>query len=172
MTKDKLKVIGEIEGLQSSDNGKTWEKFFYKRNLITDRGIQNFYNCYTGDDDTYNIKFVAVGNGSSTASKSDTIIDGEYGRYAITSQTVKTINSHKWIESIINFDSGEANGTIRKIGLIGHGPTTTLSNYDPADPDKAGADWILSNYADVLMPNGKLKTTELIFKFIWRVKIE
>ena len=115
--------------------------------------------------------FVAVGNGQTNASKTDTIVDGEYGRYAISSSTIKLINNEYWLEHIINFDSGEANGTIRKIGLIGHSPTTTFSNYDPLDPNKLGAEWVLSNYSDILMPNGKVKTNDLVLKFIWRIKL-
>lgn len=171
MINDKLKMIGVIEGYESSDDGATWKKFLSKKNLITESGIQNFYKLFLGESTGYEVGFVAVGDGSSTVAKTDTIIDGEYGRYAISSQKIKLIGVDYWIENIINFDAGEANGTIRKIGIIGHGPTTTLGNYDPLLPAKAGAEWTLSNYADVLMPNGKVKDINLILKFIWRIKL-
>lgn len=171
MIKDKVKLIGEIEGFESSDKGKTWKKFLSKKNLITEGGIQNIYKLFSGVTGGYDVNFVAVGNGTSTASKTDTVIDGEYGRYAISSSEIKLISSDYWLEMIINFDTGEANGTIRKIGIIGHSSTTTLLNYDSTDPDKSGAEWILSNYSDVLLPNGKVKDSNLILKFIWRIKL-
>jgi len=171
MIKDKIKLIGEIEGYESSDNGINWKQFLSKKNLITAVGINNLYDLFIGNSTGYSVGFVAVGNGTSTASKTDTLVEGEYGRYAISSQEIKLIGSDYWIENIINFDTGEANGTIRKIGIIGHSSTTTLANYDPLLPAKSGAEWTLSNYSDVLLPNGKVKDSNLILKFIWRIKL-
>ena len=73
-------------------------------------------------------------------------------------------------ENTLNLNPAEGNGTIRKIGLIGHGPTTTLANYNASDPDESGHEWKLLHYSDVLMPNGKVKDNTISLKFIWRVK--
>lgn len=168
---DKKKIIGEIQGFESRDDGRSWDAFLEKKNLITNVGIDNIYNLMRGNTDGYNVGIVAVGNGSGNASKTDTIVEGEYSRYSISEQNIITVNNEEILENVINFDLNEANGTIRKLALIGHSPTTTLANYDATNPNLAGAKWVLSNYADILLPNGKVKDNTLILKFIWRIKL-
>jgi len=167
---DFQKVEGEIIGLQSEDGGKTYTEFMRKKNLITSVGDQNLAQLLAGDSAAYTMGHWAVGDGSSTASRSDTIIDGEYERFAIDTQVVEAITGGYQVENTLDLGPTEGNGTIRKIGLIAHGPTTTLANYNPLDPNEATHEWKLLHYSDVLMPNGKVKDASLTLKFIWRVK--
>ena len=167
---DVKNVSGVIECYESKDNGKTWDFCFEKQNLITSVGEQNSAQRLIGDADGYEMGFFAIGSGSSTASKGDTIVDGEYDRFAIDSQSVSVITNGYEIVNTLNLNPAEGNGTIRKIALIGHGPTTTLANYVASDPDAVGFEWKLLNYADILLPSGKVKTVDISLKFIWRVR--
>lgn len=171
---DKLKkdqLVGVIELHQSLDNGNTFEKIHEQFNLFTTVSYQNILKLLSGAAAAYTLGYFAVGNGTSTAAASDTVIDGEYERFAIDTQYMESVGGYEWLVNELNLASGEGNGTIRKVGLICHGPTTTLLNYNAADPNESGHEWILSNYADILLPDGKIKNNALVFKFIWKLRL-
>ena len=167
---DKSKIVGFLEIHESKDNGKSFTKIHEQKNLITNIGYKNITEFLMEIATAYPIGHFAVGNGSSYVSKADTVLDGEYERHEIDVQTYSNDGTYDWITNELNLASGEGNGTIRKLGLIAHGPTTTLANYNVADPDEAGHEWKLTNTIDVLLPNGKVKTSDLILKFIWKLR--
>jgi hypothetical protein len=166
----KNQMVGMIEIHQSQDNGLTYEKVHEQLNLFVEAGYTNILNLVSGIGG-YEVGHWAVGDGSSIAAKTATIIDGEYERFAIDNQYIETVGGFTWLVNELNLASGEGNGTIRKVGLIGHGPTTTLANYNPLDPNESTHEWILSNYADILLPNGKIKDASIVLKFIWKWRL-
>ena len=168
MIESKTKLKGVIEIHASIDKGKTFEKIHEFNNLWTNVGLENQGDLFEGNATGYAISHVTVGDGSSTAAKTDTVVDGAYFSEAISTQVGAFNGSNYEVTNTIELGAAEAVGTIRKIGLIAFGPTTTLGSFDDTDPDLAGQEWRLSNYADVLMPTGKVKDSSTILKFIWR----
>jgi len=167
--KDFKKITGILECYESKD-GINWVEVFKKKNLITSVGDQNIAQLLIGSSSGYPMGFFAVGSGSSVAARSDTIVEGEYERFAIDVQTVDAITGGFEVVNTLNLNPAEGNGTIKKVGLIGHGPTTTLLNYNPLDPDESTHEWKLLNYSDVLLSSGgKVKDATISIKFIWRI---
>ena len=169
---DNMKITGTLEIHESKDNGKTFKKIHEQGNLVTDVGFINITDFMLGNADAYEIDHFAVGSGSGNVDVTDTVLETEYDRYAIDVRTYSLDGGVHTVTNECNLASGEGNGTIRKLGLIGHGPTTTLINYNAADPDETDHEWKLTNAIDVLLPNGKVKTSALVLKLIWKVKIQ
>ncbi len=143
-----------------------------KENVMTITGLQNFLAGLTPSQITfYEVGHFAIGDGATAVDVTDTIIQGEYFRKAISDVSLNSGVSYEETVFELDLESGEGNGTIRKVGLVAHGPTTTLGNYNAADPDESGHEWRLSNTFDVLLPNGKVKDNTIVLKFIWRIRL-
>lgn len=168
---DSLKLIGFVEIWESKDKGKTFQKIKEIKNLWTDEGIKNVAALLQGVSTGYNVGIFAVGSGASNVAKTDTTIQEEYERLAIDVQTYTYTGGYHWVINELNLESGEGNGTIRKLGLIAHSPTTDLLNYNASDPDEAGHEWKLCNVVDVLLPDGKIKDSSTVLKFIWKLRL-
>lgn len=167
---DKSQVEGIFEIHQQQIDG-SFEKVHEQKNLMPLVGVINFLKGIDINNANYAVSHFAVGNGSTPVDKTDTIVEGEYERVAITDTSLNSDAAYEELVVESDLTSGQGNGTIRKAALIGHGPTTTLANYNPADPDESGHEWVLSNTIDVLLPNGKVKDNTIILKFIWRIRI-
>ena len=166
---DRSKVKGIIE-VQQSFNGKDFFKIAEFNNLFTDEGFKNYFDLLTGASTAYEISHGAVGSGSSTAAVTDTVVESHIETVALTSSVYSKSGSNHILTNTLDLNAAQGNGTIRKVGLIAFGPTTVLGgNYDPTLPNKSGAEWKLINYADVLLPNGKVKTSSITIKFIWKL---
>lgn len=165
MVQDDLKLVGIVEIYENEVLINTI------KNLFTVEGYKNLLDLVSGNSTGYTVDHFAVGSGSSNVSSADTIVDGEYARLSIDNQYQETIDGYTWLVNELNLQSGEGNGTIRKLGLIARGPNTTLANYNASDPNESGHEWRLSNAVDVLMPNGKSKTSDSVLKFIWKWRL-
>lgn len=168
---DSKKIVGILE-VYEKKNGEDFKLIDTHENVMTVTGLSNFLASLNASTLTaYEIGHFAVGDGSTEVTVNDTIVEGEYFRKAITD--VNQNSSAGYEENVYELDleSGEGNGTIRKVALIAHGPNTTLANYNAADPDEAGHEWRLSNTFDVLLPNGKTKDNTIVIKFVWRIRL-
>ena len=170
---DKIKkIMGFFEIHESKDNGKTFQLIHEKKNLITDIGYKNITDFLIGNGNGYAIGHFAVGSNATSVVKTDTKLVGEYARYAIDTQVYSNDGTYDWITNTLNLASGEGNGTIREVALIAHGPTTTLANYNSADPDESTHEWKMTNAVDLLLPNGKIKDSSIVLKFIWKLRFQ
>lgn len=139
-----------------------------QKNLITKKFFENILNFLkTGEG--FPITNFAVGDGEESVNSETLVVPGEYGRFGIAVQTIEESLGSFWLINELNLSFGEGNGIIRNIALLMHSPETTLVNYDPLNPDKTGADWMISNILKLSVP--KEKTADLDLKFIWKVRL-
>lgn len=164
---DTIKIVGEVFCYESKD-GKKWKLFDHIKNLFTLKSHANIIDAMIGNT-FYELNNFAVGDGTTVPTKTSTLIDGEYARYEIDIQDSSVVDDNQELQNTLILDYSEGIGTIRQVGMVMHGPNTTLANYNPLDPDEAGHEWKLSNVVNLTSPKVKDNSTTIRFEWKWRL---
>lgn len=140
-----INKLGISGGYDIFVNGKYLETV---KNRIMDTVLEQLIACYKGDTPNLEIFYLALGTGNTAVTDSDTTLDTEIFRTAITTQT--DVDTGEILTEFTVFDS-EAVGLIEEIGIFG-GSTATAS---------ADTGTLISR---ILWAKNKTNSEELVFR--------
>ena len=128
--KEYFAIIGRVK---TSLNGEVIEE----KNLVVDDGKEQVAKAIAGDTDLQMPQYIAAGDSGDSANLSQSDLQGtELGRKE--AQITRNLSS---VEFFVEFEPGEATGSIRELGLFsGSSSGTMFSRVTPTERNKGEED--------------------------------